>query len=193
VCYLTRTTHVLATYNSTYVCRKPGRKSRRAFLLLKNVPLSAEGKSMQFQKDQSGKAVSAGRAIVQVRAHDRLEERGSGGPGLGTQPGFPVFSLFGSDIFGGIPGFTGLFAGFPIRPPPFTGIYRGTPLDCTPWVRYRSARIKARRTPSFICTSSRSRRHRSALCLENGRRFMIAFAVNARHGAPVPSQTWPRK
>ena len=72
---------------------------------------------MQFQKDQSGKAAGAGRAIVQACGEDVVIAT------FGT-PDFPVFSLFGSVIFGRIVGFRRLFADFPIFPPPFTGICR---------------------------------------------------------------------
>jgi len=90
---------------------------------------------MQFQKDQSGKAVGAGRAIVQACAHDRLGERGSGGPGLGT-PDF-LFSLCSALIFS---------AGFPVLPvflqvfqfvrPPLQESTEWGALGCTPSLRH---------------------------------------------------------
>src|SRR5262249_33105623 len=59
--------------------------------------------------------------------------------------GFPVFSLFGSVIFGRIPGFTGPFAAFSNSAPPFTGIYRrrwvSAPLDCIPSLRHETRNL----------------------------------------------------
>jgi hypothetical protein len=100
------------------LCKKPGRGAAPGFLLSKTVPFSAEGESVQFQKDQSGKAAGAGRAIVQACAHDRLKERRLGDRKLRATRGFAVFSLFGSVIFSRIRGFTGLYMDFPIRPAP---------------------------------------------------------------------------
>ena len=76
-----------------------------------------------------------GRVIMQACVHAGLEAREPGDRDVRDRE-FPVFSLFGSDIFGRIPGFTGLFAGFPIRPPPFTEIYRHVRVHCTPWLRH---------------------------------------------------------
>ena len=52
-----------------------------------------------------------GHAIMQARVHAGLEAREPGDRDVRDRE-FPVFSLFGSVIFGRIPGFTGLFAGF---------------------------------------------------------------------------------
>jgi len=99
------------------------------FFAVKKVPFLGEEKTCNFRRIKATRRC-VGRAIVQACAHDRPKERRLGDRKLRSTCGFAVFSLFGFVIFGTIPDFTGLFAGFQLAPPPFTGIYNGRIKGC---------------------------------------------------------------